>query len=87
MSKIITKKKANEIADILENYVALFDNLFILESVTKEDAKKAKKNIKKAVKDLREGKIEKVFDMEKVEECALNDENFRSTWINPEYYE
>ena len=59
------QKRNNIIADHLEAYVDSIDNLFILEGKEESDIKEAKKIIRKACKNLREGKPEKVFNEER----------------------
>lgn len=56
------QSRNNEIADHLEAYVDAVENLFILEGKKESDVKDAIKTVRKACKNLREGKPEKVFD-------------------------
>jgi hypothetical protein len=62
----------NEIADHLEAYVDDVTNLFILDGKSKDEVDKAVKTVRKAVKDLRKGHPEKVFDQERFEEYMLH---------------
>ena len=59
------QERNERIADRLEAYIDAVDNLLIIEGVTVDDIKKAKKVIKKAAKDLRKGHPEKVYDEER----------------------
>ena len=56
------QKRNNEIADHLEAYVDAVQNLFILEGKKEEDVENAIKVVTKAIKNLREGRPDKVFD-------------------------
>ena len=67
-SGICNQERNEKIADQLESYIDAVDNLIIIEGKDVDDIKKAKKKIKKAIKNLREGKPEKVFDEERFEE-------------------
>lgn len=58
----------NEIADHLEAYVDAVENLFILEGKKESEVEEAVKTVRKACKNLREGKPEKVFDEERFHE-------------------
>lgn len=62
---IFNQSRNNEIADHLEAYIDAVENLFILEGKKESDVKASIKIIKKACKDLREGRPEKVFDEER----------------------
>ena len=62
------QERNNEIADHLDEYVDAVDNLIIIEGKDSDEIKKAKKKIRKAAKNLRDGKPEKVFDEERFEE-------------------
>ena len=70
-SGIYDQARNNEIADHLEAYVDAVENLFILEGKKESDVKEAIKIVKKACKNLREGKPEKVFDLERYEELMM----------------
>ena len=59
---LFSKRLCNSIADHLESYLDTIDNLFIHEGKTKEEMDKAKKIIRKAIKHLRAGEYEKVFN-------------------------
>lgn len=67
-SDMYDQEKNDKIADQLESYLDAIDNLIIIEGKNIDDIKKAKKKVKKAIKNLREGKPEKVFDEERFEE-------------------
>ena len=62
------QEQNDKIADQLEAYLDAVDNLIIIEGKDVDEIKKAKKKVKKAIKNLREGKPEKVFDEERFEE-------------------
>lgn len=54
-----------KVADSLERYVNLISSLIIVQGRSKELIDDSKDEIKKAIKNLREGKPEKVFDEER----------------------
>lgn len=58
-------EKDLEIADHLEEYSDKINSLFILEGKSEEEVKEARKEVKKAIKNLREGHPEKVFNEER----------------------
>ncbi len=64
------QERNNEIADHLEAYVDAVSTLFIIDGKKEDDVKSAIKTVRKACKNLREGKPEKVFDLERFEEYA-----------------
>ena len=67
-------QKRNEmIADHLEMYLDDIQSLFILEGKSQEEVEKADKVVRKAIKNLREGKPEKVFNEERFEEFDNDD--------------
>ena len=66
------KVRNEQLADHLENYVESITSLFILEGSDADEIKKAKKIIKKAVKNLRNGHPEKVFNEERFEDFIIN---------------
>lgn len=66
----------NEIADHLEAYVDAVENLFILEGKKESDVKDAIKTVRKACKNLREGKPEKVFDEDRFNEIIEDSGNW-----------
>ena len=70
-SGMYNQERNNEIADHLEAYVDAVTTLFILEGKREEDVNAAIKTVKKACKNLREGKPEKVFDEERFEEYMM----------------
>ena len=67
-SSMYDQDQNNKIADQLEAYLDAVDNLIIIEGKDVDEIKKAKKKVKKAIKNLREGKPEKVFDEERFDE-------------------
>ena len=67
-SGIYNQERNEEIANHLEAYLVAVDNLIISEGKDVVEIKKAKKKIRKAIKNLRDGKPEKVFDEERFEE-------------------
>lgn len=77
MSKITSKEQSNydRIADNLDIFVNDVATLFIFEGRKEKDVNEAIKTLKKAVKHLRNGKPEKVFDMDKYEELLDYYEN------------
>ena len=65
---IYSQQKNDEIANQLEAYVEAVEDLFILEGKKESEVKDAIKTVKKACKNLREGRPEKVFDEERYAE-------------------
>ena len=59
------EERNNRIADQLDAYVDAVENLLIIDGVKVEDINNAKKVIRKAAKNLRKGKPEKVYDEER----------------------
>lgn len=76
MSDLISREKCNQLADHLEAYVDGVSSFVIFSGKKAKKIKKAEERVMKAVKDLRKGKIDKVFDMEKLEEEMENDRMF-----------
>lgn len=62
------QKELDEIADCLEEYIDIFDTFIYKEGTKKEEYKKAMKTVKKAIKNLRRGDGDAVFDKERYEE-------------------
>ena len=62
------QERNNDIADHLEEYIYAIQNLFILEGKKVSEVKKAITTVEKAIKHLRKGKPEKVYDEERFEE-------------------
>ena len=73
---IYDQERNNRIADNLESYIDAIENLLIVEGKNVERIKKSEKIVRKAIKDLRNGKPEKVFDIERFEEF----ESERKIW-------
>lgn len=67
-----SQERNNEVADHLESYVEAITTLFILEGKDAEEVENACKVIKKAVKNLRNGKPEKVYDEEEFEKYMMS---------------
>ena len=79
----IKKEKLNEMADQIENFVEFTDRFLFIEGVTDEEYKQIIKSTKKAVKRLRKGKdLDKVFDVEKIEECMQEDPSFAAEYFD-----
>ena len=62
------QKRNETIADHLLAYIDSVENLFILEGKDEDDIKEAIKVVRKACKHLKEGKPEKVYNVERFEE-------------------
>lgn len=62
------QKELETIADCLEEYLYLFDTFIIREGTNEDEYKKAVKTIKKAIKNLREGNGDAVFDSDRYEQ-------------------
>ncbi len=78
----IKKSKLTEMADQIEEFVEFTDKFLFIEGVTDEEYKKIMKHIRKAVKRLRKGEeLEKVFDVEKIEECYQEDPSFAAEYM------
>ena len=65
------QKEMNMIADSLEMYLDHFDTFIIRDGLDEEKYKKAVKTIKKAIKNLRAGNGDDVFDHRRYEEMML----------------
>lgn len=63
----ITQEQCNDIADHLEAFIDNM-NLFILEGRRQKDIEHSEKVIRKTIKNLRKGKLDKVFDLGRLEE-------------------
>ncbi len=70
IADMYNQDRNNEIADHLEAYVDAISSLFIVEGKKESEVKDAIKVVRKACKNLRDGKPEKVFDLERFEEYA-----------------
>jgi deoxyribose-phosphate aldolase len=60
--EMYNQDRNDAIADGLENYIDMVNNLCILEGRNKDEIKSSIKRVKKAIKNLRNGHPEKVFD-------------------------
>lgn len=67
-SRDYDQKELDNIADCLEEYLYLFDTFIIREGTDEDEYKKAVKVVKKAIKRLREGDGDAVFDTNRYEE-------------------
>ena len=63
----------DEYADTLEAYTDIFDRFIIKDSIKEDEYKWALKTIKKAIKNLRKGNGDEVFDPERYEEIMYRD--------------
>lgn len=71
-----TNQANNEaIASDLERYLDICDKVIIYTNKTKDEIKEAKKIIKKAIKALRNGNYEKVYDLDKCDNFDDFDED------------
>jgi len=77
MSKNSSKDQFNydNIADNLDMFVNDVATLFIFEGRSEKEVEESMKVLKKAIKHLRNGKPEKVLDMDKYEEAMSAYEN------------
>ena len=77
MSKISSKDQFNydNIADNLDMFVNDVATLFIFGGRSEKEVDESMKVLKKAIKHLRNGKPEKVLDMDKYEEATIAYEN------------
>lgn len=66
------KEEMRKMADDFEQYLDIVDKFLIIEGLSKEEYKDAKKKIKKLIKHLRDGKGDKVFNKEKYIEYKMN---------------
>lgn len=64
-----------KLADQLEKYLDCVNRFIIFPDQDKKAIDKAQETIKKAIKNLRKNRPEKVFDMEKVSNYDMYDEN------------
>ena len=62
---LYSKQRAEEHACMLEEFANVADNYLIYEDMDPEKKEKALKVVRKAVKNLRKGRYEKVYDREK----------------------
>ena len=60
----------NKVADELEAYIDEVRSLLILEDKKKKDVKKSVKIVKEAIKNLRKGKPEKVYNEERFDDYS-----------------
>lgn len=60
--EMYNQDRNERIANSLEEYLDVVTNLCIITGKKKKDVKKAKKVVKQAIKDLRNGHPERVFD-------------------------
>ena len=60
----------DDYADTLEAYIDIYDRFIIKDGVDEEEYQKALKTIKKAIKNLRKGNGNDVFDPERYEEMV-----------------
>ena len=67
------QKMMDESADTLEAYTDIFDRFIIKDSIKEDEYKWALKTIKKAIKNLRKGNGDEVFDPERYEEIMYRD--------------
>ena len=67
------QKMMDEYADTLEAYTDIFDRFIIKDSIKEDEYKWALKTIKNAIKNLRKGNGDEVFDPERYEEIMYRD--------------
>ena len=67
MDPIYSQEVNEQIADAYESYCNVIDTFIIVEGRNKQSVEDSLKVIRKAIKNLREGKPEKVFDRERYE--------------------
>ena len=67
------QKMMDEYDDTLEAYTDIFDRFIIKDSINEDEYKWALKTIKKAIKNLRKGNGDEVFDPERYEEIMYRD--------------
>ena len=67
------QKMKDEYADTLEAYTDIFDRFIIKDNIKEDEYKWALKTIKKAIKNLRKGNGDEVFDPERYEEIMYRD--------------
>lgn len=71
------KKECKRIANNLETYLDTINTFVIINDKPKKEVKAAMKVVRKAIKDLREGRPDKVFNHEKYMEYeGMNDDIF-----------
>ena len=79
----LRKDKLNEMADQIDQFIEFVDKFLFIEGCTDEEYKKIIKRTKKASKRLRKQKdLDKVFDVEKLEECIMNDTSFANEYLD-----
>lgn len=70
------KKLMKQMADDFEAYLEQVDKFLIIEGLSKEEYKDAKKKVKKLIKHLRNGNGDKVFDKERYREFMMRRDGF-----------
>lgn len=79
----IKKEKLKEMANQIDNFLDFVDKFLFIEGCTKEEYEKCMKHSRKAASRLRKGKhLEKVFDVDKIEECIQSDPNFVNEYLD-----
>ena len=69
---LYNQERNNEIADHLEAYVDTVLSLFIIEGKKVKEVDEAIEVVRKAIKNLRNNKPEKVFNLERFEEYMMS---------------
>lgn len=70
------KKQMEQMANDYETYLEIIDKFIIIEGLSKEEYKQARKVVKKLIKHLRNGEGDKVFDKERYDEYLENNGGF-----------
>ena len=79
----IKKEKLKQMADQIDNFIKFVDKFLFIEGITDEEYQRIIKHAKKASKRLRKGKdLDKVLDLEKIEECIQEDSSFAAEYLD-----
>lgn len=68
IDEIVGRETMKKLADELETFLDENENMIIIDGKKVKDVKEARETARKAVKRIRKGKYDKVFDMERLDE-------------------
>ena len=79
-----TQKELNRIADSLEGYITILDQYMIIQRIDIDTYNESITEIKTTIKNLRKGKIKKIFNKEKLDKYLYSIRNNKS-YYDDEY--
>jgi len=83
---MIKKQKLKEMGNQILEFIDFVDRFLFIEGCTDEEYQNIIKRAKRTAKRLKKGKdLDKVFDVERLEECAQEDPSFAREYLN-DYY-